>query len=95
MALTHPERVEAVIVQDAVALNKGFEVSWKTRRAFWADRKDNQNALRTNLLSLPTTRARHVGNDPDGANVSRNMCGWYRLGKPTGSLSAASLNNFP
>jgi len=41
---------------------------WKTRRAFWADRAANERALRTNLLSLATTRGRHVGNDP---NVER------------------------
>jgi pimeloyl-ACP methyl ester carboxylesterase len=65
MALTHPERVQAPIVQDAVAHNEGLGANWKTRRAFWADRKANESALRTNLLSLPTTRTRHVGNDPD------------------------------
>ncbi|HET8888775.1 MAG TPA: alpha/beta hydrolase [Candidatus Angelobacter sp.] len=65
MALAHPERVEALIVQDAVAHNEGLGANWKTRRAFWADRAANESALRTNLLSLPTTRTRHVGNDPD------------------------------
>ena len=68
MALTHPERVQALIVQDAVAHNEGLGANWKTRRAFWADRKANENALRTNLLSLAATRTRHVGNDP---NVER------------------------
>jgi len=38
--------------------------NWKTRRAFWADRAANEAKLRTNLLSLDTTRTRHVGNDP-------------------------------
>ena len=65
MVLAHPERVEALIVQDAVAHNEGLGANWKTRRAFWADRTANESALRTNLLSLETTRARHVGNDPD------------------------------
>jgi pimeloyl-ACP methyl ester carboxylesterase len=64
MALAHPDRVEALIVQDAVAHNEGLGENWKTRRAFWADRATNESALRTNLLSLPTTRTRHVGNDP-------------------------------
>lgn len=68
MALAHPERVEALIVQDAVAHNEGLGANWKTRRAFWADRTAYESALRTNLLSLPTTRTRHVGNDP---NVER------------------------
>ena len=38
MALVHPERVEALIVQDAVAHNEGLGANWKTRREFWADR---------------------------------------------------------
>jgi pimeloyl-ACP methyl ester carboxylesterase len=68
MALAHPERIEALIVQDAVAHNEGLGANWKTRRAFWADRAANESALRINLLSLQTTRTRHVGNDP---NVER------------------------
>jgi pimeloyl-ACP methyl ester carboxylesterase len=69
MALAHPERVEAIIVQDAVAHNEGLGANWKTRRAFWADRAANEGALRTNLLSLAAARARHAGNDP---NVERH-----------------------
>ena len=65
MILAHPERVEALIVQDAVAHNEGLGANWKTRRAYWADRAANESAMRTNLLSMPTTRARHVGDDPD------------------------------
>jgi pimeloyl-ACP methyl ester carboxylesterase len=65
MILAHPERVEKLIVQDAVAHNEGLGANWKTRRAFWADRAANEAALRTNLLSLATTRSRHAGGDPD------------------------------
>jgi len=63
MALTHPERVQALIVQDAVAHNEGLGANWATRRAFWADRPANEEALRTNLLSLATTKTRHIGDD--------------------------------
>ncbi len=69
MILAHPERVESLIVQDAVAHNEGLGAIWKTRRAFWADRTANETALRTNLLSLAAARARHVGDDP---NVERH-----------------------
>ena len=61
MALAHPERVEALIVQDGVAHNEGLGANWKTRREFWKDRAANEAALRTNLLSLQTTKTRHVG----------------------------------
>ena len=64
MARSHPERIEALIVQDAVAHNEGLGAIWKTRRAFWADRAANEGALRANLLSLEATRTRHVGSDP-------------------------------
>jgi pimeloyl-ACP methyl ester carboxylesterase len=64
MALAHPDRIETLIVQDAVAHNEGLGANWQPRRAFWADRAANECALRTNLLSLPTTRTRHVGSDP-------------------------------
>jgi pimeloyl-ACP methyl ester carboxylesterase len=65
MALAHPERVQAVIVQDGVAHNEGLGANWATRRAFWADRPAHEEALRKNLLSLATTRTRHVGDDPN------------------------------
>ncbi len=68
MALAHPDRIQALIVQDAVSHNEGLGANWKPRRAFWADRAANESALRTNLLSLATTRTRHVGSDP---NVER------------------------
>jgi pimeloyl-ACP methyl ester carboxylesterase len=65
MALAHPERVQALIVQDAVAHNEGLGANWATRRAFWADRPAHEEALRKNLLSLATTKTRHVGDDPN------------------------------
>jgi pimeloyl-ACP methyl ester carboxylesterase len=65
MVLVHPDRIEALIVQNAVAHNEGLGAIWKTRRAFWADRAINESALRANLLSLATTRTRHVGSDPN------------------------------
>ena len=68
ITLAHPGRIEALIFQDAVSHNEGLGANWKTRRAFWADRAANESALRTNLLSLATTRTRHVGSDP---NVER------------------------
>jgi pimeloyl-ACP methyl ester carboxylesterase len=68
MALAHPGRVEALIVQNAVAHETGLGPLWAARRAFWADRARFEEALRQNLLSLETTRQRHLGSDP---NVER------------------------
>lgn len=65
MVLAHPERVQSLIVQDAVAHNEGLGANWATRRAFWADRPAHEEALRKNLLALAATKTRHVGDDPN------------------------------
>jgi pimeloyl-ACP methyl ester carboxylesterase len=65
IALAHPNRIQALIVQDGVAHNEGLGANWAARRAFWADRPAHEAELRTNLLSLATTRTRHVGDDPN------------------------------
>lgn len=65
MALAYPERVRALIVQNAVAHNEGLGTIWRPRRAFWADRAANEKTFRASFLSLETTRTRHVGDDPD------------------------------
>jgi pimeloyl-ACP methyl ester carboxylesterase len=65
MALAHPDRIEALIVQNAVAHDEGLGALWKPRRAFWADRAANEATLRNNLLSLAATRTRHLGSDPN------------------------------
>ena len=64
MALAHPQRVQALIVQNAVAHNEGLGAIWATRRAFWADRPAHEQALRENLLSFAATKSRHIGADP-------------------------------
>jgi pimeloyl-ACP methyl ester carboxylesterase len=84
MILAHPERAQALIVQDAVAHNTGLGENWKKRRAFWADRSANESDLRANLFSLENTKARHAGNDP---NVERHdpdlwMDEFYFLNRP-------------
>lgn len=68
LALAHPERVEALIVQNAVAHDEGLGPLWATRRAFWADRAAHEAKLRDGFLSPEATRLRHVGTSP---NVDR------------------------
>jgi pimeloyl-ACP methyl ester carboxylesterase len=65
LAMSHPDRVEAMIVQNAVAHVEGLSPGWKLRREFWKDRARNEAALRKNLLSLEMTRTRHLGSDPN------------------------------
>src|SRR3569833_2116231 len=65
MALAHPERINGIVVQNAVAHNEGLGPNWQVRRAFWANRSTHEAELRKHLLSLEPTRTRHVGKDPD------------------------------
>src|ERR1700728_4225683 len=44
MALAHPERVEALIVQDAGAHDESLRAYWTTRRSFWAHRPAHEEA---------------------------------------------------
>ncbi len=63
MAMAHPERLEALIMQNAMAHESGLGPLWQTRRAFRADRATHEPALRENFLSPAATRGRHLGND--------------------------------
>lgn len=65
IAIAHPDRLDSLIIQNAVAHEDGLGPLWATRRAFWADRAANENALRANLISLNATKQRHLGSDPD------------------------------
>jgi pimeloyl-ACP methyl ester carboxylesterase len=68
LAIAHPERLTALIVQNAVSHEDGLGPLWEKRRAFWADRATHQAALEQNFISLDATRLRHLGSSP---NVER------------------------
>jgi pimeloyl-ACP methyl ester carboxylesterase len=65
LAVAHPERLDALVVQNAVAHEDGLGPLWKTRREFWADRGAHEAALRENFFSFAATRQRHLGTSPD------------------------------
>ncbi len=64
LALAHPERVWAIIVQNAVAHEDGLGPAWDLRRAFWADRAAHELAVIPPFISLEGARKRHVGSSP-------------------------------
>jgi pimeloyl-ACP methyl ester carboxylesterase len=47
LALRRPERLSALIVQNAVCHEGGLGPLWETRRAFWSDRARHEEALRS------------------------------------------------
>jgi pimeloyl-ACP methyl ester carboxylesterase len=75
LALAHPERVGALIIQNAVAHEDGLGPLWQTRREYWANRAANEAALRENFLSFAATRQRHVGSNPNLENLNPDL--WW------------------
>lgn len=65
LATRAPQRVRALVVQNAVCHEVGLGPLWEPRRAFWADRASHEAALRENLFSPAATRLRHVGHSPN------------------------------
>jgi pimeloyl-ACP methyl ester carboxylesterase len=65
LALAHPERVRALVIQNAVAHDEGLGPLWQTRRQYWQDRSAHEAALKANLTSFDATRLRHLGTSPN------------------------------
>ena len=73
LAIAHSGRLDALIVQNAVAHEDGLGPLWQTRREFWADRKAHEAALRENFFSFAATRQRHVGTSPNAENYDPDL----------------------
>jgi pimeloyl-ACP methyl ester carboxylesterase len=84
MALAHPEKVQAMIIQNAVSHEEGLSSLWAVRRSFWQDRPAHETEVRNNLLSLEATRKRHVGTSPDPAQYDPDLWvdEYYFLNQP-------------
>ena len=62
LATAHPERITAIVVQNAVAHLDGLEEKrWAAPRAFWADRAKYEEQYRQRLTSPDGVKARHLG----------------------------------
>jgi pimeloyl-ACP methyl ester carboxylesterase len=64
LALAHPERVRAIIVQNAVSHEQGLSTLWDARRRYWADPVHEFENLKANFTSFEATRQRHLGTSP-------------------------------
>jgi pimeloyl-ACP methyl ester carboxylesterase len=65
MALSHPERVRGIIIQNAVAHEQGLSSLWEARRKYWADPVHELDNLKANFTSFEATRQRHIGSSPN------------------------------
>lgn len=64
MALAHPDRVRAIIIQNAVSHQQGLSPLWEARKKYWADPVRELDNLKANFTSLDATRLRHIGSSP-------------------------------
>ena len=64
LAVQHPERVQAMIVQNAVSHEDGLGPLWDARKAYWRDRATLEAKVIASFTSLEVTRDRHLGTSP-------------------------------
>lgn len=64
LALAHPERVDGIIVQNAVASEAGLGPAWDIRKAYWKDRAAYEDQVIPGFTSLEGAKVRHIGSSP-------------------------------
>jgi pimeloyl-ACP methyl ester carboxylesterase len=91
LAIQNPERVTALIIQNAVAHVEGLSEAWAIRKAWWLDRKAHEPKIRDALLSEKVAQQRHLAGvsqpelvDPDMwsqefAFLTRPGMAWIQL----------------
>src|SRR5271166_3190569 len=65
LALTHPDRIKTIIIQNAVASEDGLGPAWDVRKAYWKDRAAYEQKVIPNFLSFEVTKGRHLGSSPN------------------------------
>src|SRR5438105_14504018 len=84
LAVSHPERITAIISQNGNAYEEGLSAGWSPIRAYWQDLSQaNRKALRA-FLTPETTRWQYTHGVPDQTMVSpdgQNLDNFY-LARP-------------
>ena len=71
LAVKHPERIEALIVQNGNAYEEGLRDFWEPIKAYWKDKTpQNGAALRDALLTLDATRWQYTNGVRDVQTVA-------------------------
>jgi pimeloyl-ACP methyl ester carboxylesterase len=76
LAVAHPERVRAIIVQNAVAHEDGLGPVWDIRRAFWKDRSAYEDKVIPGFTSREGAKARHLGSSPHPDRYDPETWAW-------------------
>lgn len=70
LALAHPERVQALIVQNGNAYTEGLGAFWDPINAYWADGSQAKRDALAGLLTLDTTKFQYLDGMSDAARIS-------------------------
>ncbi len=68
LALKHPDRVSALIVQNGNAYDEGLRDFWTPIKAYWADPDKNRDQMRKGL-TLEATKSQYVGGVRDVSRI--------------------------
>ncbi|ADO70171.1 alpha/beta fold hydrolase [Stigmatella aurantiaca] len=70
LALKHPERISALVIQNGNAYEEGLTAFWDPLKAYWADGSSrHRDALRA-MLTLSTTRFQYTDGVRDVSRIS-------------------------
>jgi pimeloyl-ACP methyl ester carboxylesterase len=70
LALRHPERITALVVQNGNAYEEGLKEFWKPIKAYWADgSRAHREALRA-ALSLQATKSQYLDGVRDATRIA-------------------------
>jgi pimeloyl-ACP methyl ester carboxylesterase len=72
LATRHPERIEALVIQNGNAYEDGLGPNMQGLKPYWADRAGNESAMR-GLLQLNVTRSQYVDGVPDPVTVNPDL----------------------
>lgn len=69
LALAHPDRVTALIVQNGNAYTEGLKAFWDPIKAYWADGSDAKRHALDGLMSLETTKFQYTDGMSDVGRI--------------------------
>lgn len=94
IAEKNPEKILAIIVQNAVCHIEGLSPLWDARKAFWANKEKYYDVVKKNFISFEATRQRHVGTTPTPEKIDPDtyMDEFLFLNKP--GMADIQLNLF-
>jgi pimeloyl-ACP methyl ester carboxylesterase len=75
LALKHPERVSAMIVQNGNAYDEGLSAFWDPIKAYWTDGSSAHREALAPLVTLPTTKFQYTDGVSDVSRIDPDNWG--------------------